>query len=302
MIELSVNAENAVKIFDKLAVINLFEGQEKSTDMNLFIPRFRGKGFDVQGIEKALMEVVIDFAVTRRRVKKYYENRSFMGLSKDARSKFRKYTENKGELGELLLYTFLEGELGAPQILSKMSLKTSPNEYVKQSDGIHYLKPKNSDRYYLIFGEAKMTKPLSVGFKKAFESISKHQEDDDKKYEISLISSHIEEEIIEKPDQDLIETILYPSESEHRIKVSDAYGNFIGFEIDDSEGQKKTDDEYEEWLKKKIIATVKNKRTISRIEGYIKDNNLVGETFYVYLLPFTDLETTREQLTKGITE
>lgn len=88
--------------------------------------------------------------------------------------KFRDYSTNKGELGELLLYTFFEGELGAPQILSKMSLKTRPGDYTKNSDGIHYLKLSNSDRYHLIFGEAKMNKQLSSGFKSAFESIAEH--------------------------------------------------------------------------------------------------------------------------------
>lgn len=66
------------------------------------------------------------------------------------------------------------------------------------------------------------------------------------------------------------------------------------------EGQTKTEDEYEDWLKGKIIATVESK--ISIIEGYITANNLVGKNFYVYLIPFIDLDKTREQITKGVTE
>jgi hypothetical protein len=44
-----------------------------------------------------------------------------------------------GELGEMLLYAFLEQVLGAPKLLSKVELKTSPNMYVYGSDGVHLL-------------------------------------------------------------------------------------------------------------------------------------------------------------------
>jgi hypothetical protein len=51
-------------------------------------------------------------------------------LSKKARGKFIDYINNKGgELGELLLYCFLESHLKAPKILSKLELKTSTNHY-----------------------------------------------------------------------------------------------------------------------------------------------------------------------------
>lgn len=298
MIELSQNAKKAVNSFQKLSAINLFEGQGNSTSINLFIPRFEGRSFDILGIQDVLMEVVRDFALSRIRIKKYDRDGKLARLTKEARLKFRAYATNKGELGELLLYTFLEGELGAPQILSKMSLKTTPGDYTKKSDGIHYLKLPNSDRYHLIFGEAKMYKQLSAGFKSALESIADHQSG--KEFEKSLISSQIENEFIEESDKVLINTILYPSESEVEIKVSDAFGIFIGFEIDDTEGQTKTEDECEEWLKSEIISTVKSR--ISTIEGYIEANDLVGKNFYVYLMPFIDLDKTREEITKGVTE
>lgn len=70
MVELSQNAKNAANSFQKLSVINIFEGQGNSTSMNLFIPRFEGRGFDILGIQDVLMEVVRDFTLSRIKNKK----------------------------------------------------------------------------------------------------------------------------------------------------------------------------------------------------------------------------------------
>lgn len=298
MVQPSRKAIEAVKKFQFIDSIELFAGQGNSTTMQLFMPQVNSREFDVLSIQETLMEVLIDFSLTRITIEKYEKNRQWARLSKEARQKFRDYSTNKGELGELFLYTFLEGNLGAPQILSKMSLKTTSGDYTKNSDGIHYLKVPNTDRYHLIFGEAKMYQDITSGFRDAFESISTHKSG--KEFEKSLISSQIESEFSDSEDRELINAILYPHETDSVIKVSDAFGIFIGFEIDDADGKTKTEDEYDEWVKMIIADTVKSK--ISTIEKQITSKGLVANNFYVYLMPFVDLDNTRLAITKGITE
>ncbi|MEG2708682.1 MAG: Hachiman antiphage defense system protein HamA, partial [Vagococcus sp.] len=125
MIKPSRKAIDAVNGFDFLCDIDLFKNKGNRTSMKLFMPKINGREFDVEGLKDSLLEVVIDFSLTRVSIKKYEMDRRWQQMSKDARQKFRDYTSNKGELGELILYTFLEGHLSAPQILSKMSLKTT---------------------------------------------------------------------------------------------------------------------------------------------------------------------------------
>ena len=298
MIHPSEKAEQAVAKFQFINSIDLFAGQGNSTKMKLFMPQINGREFDVLSIQESLMEVLIGFSLSRITVEKYEKDSRWARLSKEARKKFRDYSSNKGELGELFLYTFLEGELGAPQILSKMSLKTTAGDYTKNSDGIHYFKLPNSNRYHLIFGEAKMYRNIVSGFRDAFESISNHKAG--KEFEKSLISSQIESEFSDSVDKKLINAILYPHENGSNIKVSDAFGIFVGFEIDDSAGKTKTEDEYEEWMKQTIIDTVKSK--VTTIERHITSNKLIGNNFYVYLMPFVDMDKTRTEITKGVTE
>lgn len=311
MVILSKKAQSAVKDFEFFKEFKLFKTHESPTGMNVFLPRLNGKEFDVDSIQESLLEVVVDFSLSRPTVEKYKKEERWSQMSKEARGKFRSYASNTGELGELLLYTFLEGHLNAPQILSKMSLKTTPGDYTKKSDGIHFFREESTGRYYLIFGEAKMYEDLSSAFRKAFESISEHQSG--KEFEKSLIYSQIDNEFMDIADRDLVTNLLYPQRASDEIKVTDAFGIFIGFGLDDLEGKTKTEDNYESWIKEKIDTMISSR--INTIENYIsnewiwKENkkeynkkSLIGKKFYVYLIPFTNLSETRSKITKGVTE
>jgi len=48
----------------------------------------------------------------------------------------------------------LETHLNAPKILTKLEVKTAPNDYVKGADGVHLLQLNEQD-FQLILGEAK---------------------------------------------------------------------------------------------------------------------------------------------------
>ena len=106
----------------------------------------------------------------------------------------------------------------------------------------------------------------------------------------------------------------YGSKSKESIKVSDAFGIFIGFEVDDADGKTMSEDDYEAWIVEKVEKTIEKR--IKTIESYISDEwdwsdngghkfhkkSLIGKNFYVYLMPFTNLQETRKIITKGVTE
>ena len=310
MITPSKKAQDAVNSFKLLETFKLFQNSGHTSDMHVFMPRLNGRSFDIESIQENLLELVVDFALSRKTVTKYIENEQFAKMSQEARSRFKDFITNTGELGELILYTFLEGHLGAPQILSKMSLKTNSQDYTKGSDGIHLLRLQQDAlqvKYHLIFGESKTYKNIMSAFRNAFASIFEHQEA--KKFERSLINSQIDSEFIDEEHKQIIRDVLYPSKSKRVAKVSDAFGIFIGFEIDDSQFKELSEDDYEHRVELQIKDTVRSK--ISTIEDYIKQTrqgkdgatgNLLDKNFYVYIMPFTELDATRKKITKGITE
>ena len=109
--------------------------KNKRDSLNLYALKINANEFNYDNLEEQLVDPMIDYAISRK-VKK-------------------QYSKNDGELGELLLFCFLESQLKAPKILSKLELKTTSGLYVNGADGVHFLKLEDGN-YQLIFGESKM--------------------------------------------------------------------------------------------------------------------------------------------------
>lgn len=62
--------------------------------------------------------------------------------------------EKTGEGGEILLYILTQEFLGLPQLLCKMSLKTSGQLHYQGADGIHVGFDKESQNLHLYWGES----------------------------------------------------------------------------------------------------------------------------------------------------
>jgi hypothetical protein len=270
----------------------------------LFTLKINANEFDYNNLQKKLLEPMADFSLSRM-IKEKYKDRP-VELSKKAREKFIDYINNKGgELGELLLYCFLESHLEAPKILSKLELKTSTNHYVNGADGVHYLKLEDGN-YQLIFGESKIEKKLTSGLTNAFRSINEFKQENNTKgdrksginYEKSLISDNIEREFSGEEEK-FIKNIVYPG-GQNDYEVDDAFGIFIGYEITvPNEDKCLPNSDFREKIKEKIKKEIQGK--LQHIQGKIDVHNLQGHNFYIYILPFTELDKNRKNIIKNIT-
>ena len=92
-------------------------------------------------------------------------------IGKEARRLFVQL-DTSGEAGELLLYFLLERLIDAPQIIAKMSLKTSTNVHVHGADGIH-AKFLDNGNLALYWGEAKLHKSASSAISECLASVAK---------------------------------------------------------------------------------------------------------------------------------
>lgn len=201
---------------------------------------------------------------------------------------------------------FLEGHLNAPKILTKMEMKTSNKMYVNGSDGVHLL--SNCDgTYKLIFGESKLYKNISDALYEAFKSINDfineiNTSGENKSginYEKDLISSNIDNFELSDEDKAILEFIIYPSKNEKKLHIDDAFSIFIGYEIDISEETKKcTSSDFIDEAKKKILLELDSFE--NKVYKKINDNNLLGHTFFVYIVPFTDIDNTRRKILEDI--
>ncbi|USS85612.1 DUF1837 domain-containing protein [Fructilactobacillus myrtifloralis] len=133
---------NLINSFKYVGSLYVFKDEPIETEIKIYSPSILNKRFDYEYLINQLVNINIYYSLTYDEVKRLKENDDFGSLSKLARSKFRDSSENDGEGGEILLYSFLEGDLKAPKILSKMPLKTNSNHYVFGADGVHFLKMK----------------------------------------------------------------------------------------------------------------------------------------------------------------
>jgi len=300
----SDSSKTFLEAFEEVSCIDIDEYGRKK--LNIYMMRTNANEFAYDALIDKLIEPMVDFSVSRVTKKKLA---SVPGhLVKKAREEFRKIEENKGELGELLVYCFLESHMNAPKILTKYELKTSSNMYVNGSDGIHFLKLPNGN-YQLIFSESKMYQAIGSAISDAFESISLFKAELSKDgsykpgivFERSLLNSHLEKETFSSEDTRFLERLIYPSKNddEEELVVDDAFAIFIGYEIKIADEEKaKPADVFRAELKQRIEKYVTSKK--DDIAKAIADNGLVGHDIYLYIVPFTDLSDAREKVFRGL--
>lgn len=278
--------------------LNLFrtltlDRSPRQSTVNLHVLNIESNSFIYNKLIEELRELIVCYVHSNRRIAEF--NRNYPSFSPkpylEAIQKFRTYTTNEGELGELLLYAFLESSLNAPKLLSKMELKTNANDYIKGSDGIHLL--ENDNNYQLIFGESKMYADLLEGAREAFDSIADFKINR-LNFERGLIDTHVINEIVTEEGYEIIKSILLPS-GNHGPTLDLSFGIFLGFELPVSDTQlSMKNNEFRDWA----YSFVKNNasRVIDTIENRIIKHQLFGHEFHIYIVPFTNIDITRKKL------
>lgn len=169
-------------------VLLRFASEESATgtsalcDLHLIRPDGNGRP-QVAAFARHLAGRIVDYCIPRGRINDaalQYERtgstNSFIRLNEEARQLFTA-AGNTGELGELLLFALLEELLGAPQILCKMSLKTSPSMHFHGVDGIH-ARAVEGGGLQVYWGEAKVYASFPDALSSCFESLAPYLLDD----------------------------------------------------------------------------------------------------------------------------
>lgn len=275
---------------------------ETNSSLNLRILRIENNQFAYNELVKKLSNAVISYSLSRKQFSDFEKDKRYGELNALALNKFRDYSINDGEAGEILLYCFLEAHLKAPKILTKLEIKTARNDYVKGSDGIHLLKlgPK---QYQIIFGESKLDASLTTSISQAFKSIHNFitRDKDNIHHEMSLLSSQLCKESLDDDMYQFVKSIIFPTASgSNSIDKDNAFAIFAGFEINPTKEELKLkNDEFRDLVRRKITAEVEGK--FNHIKQKIQDYELYNYTFYVYVLPFMKIDETRKKIIEDIT-
>jgi hypothetical protein len=292
-------SDDFLKLFYKEIDCNI-EGT--NSKMNLHILKIENNQFCYSELINHLRNHFISFSLSRKEIQDFEKDKRWGELYSKAASKFRDYSENDGEAGELLLFCFLEAHLKAPKILTKLEIKLSSNDYAKGTDGIHLLEitPKN---YQLIFGESKLDQNLTTSISNAFKSIYEfiHRTKNNINDEIGLINSQLFKEAFDEDLYQFLKSVIMPRVDEvDPIVKNNAFAIFAGFDINPSEEEKRlSNDKFLELFRFKIKAEVESK--MNHIRKKIEEYELYNYSFYVYIFPFMKLDEIRQDIIKKIT-
>jgi len=274
-----------------------------SNRLKLFMLETENKLFNYDELYEYILHNLVAYVYDRRKidVAKKINTEMYTILIKaidHLRSVETKEDKGSGaELGEILLYLFLEQDLKAPKLFSKVELKTSAEDYIKGSDAIHFKFRKTDEGktiIQLIVGESKINIKIKSALSSAFSSISTYL--NDHKQDSLLLDTHLLNQFVDEEEANEIKRYVL---QRPRPKRETAFGVFIGY-TNPYKGESDDNDTFD----MKIIEENKNlvlsmKQTII---DKINEFKISNYQFNFYFLPFHDAPKDRRHIIKLLKE
>ena len=286
-----------MNLFSKIIENELLENGNK---LNLFALKITNNCFSYETLIEELGNILTTYALSRSTYDELCSQKRYASLVTKAKEKLRKAENNDGELGEILLYCMLESHLNAPKLLTKLELKTAANNYVNGADGVHLLKIDDST-YQFVFGESKLNSDLRRGIYNAFNSINNLLKDNLNKlrYEISLVNSNILKETVTEESSTILKKLLIPKENDEDLNIDYSFGIFLGFDIPISDEERNMENSrFRTLMNTKIEEAVRD--VLTTLNDQIKKREFVGYSFYIYVIPFSELDITRNKIIESL--
>lgn len=197
------------------------------------------------------------------------------------------------ELGEILLYAFLEEKLNAPKIFSKVELNAAATSFGKACNSVHLLELGDDSGftfYQTVFGTSDIEGDIGDAIDNAFEAIVRIEKENGEGVQFvdnrSLDEAFDEETILK------LKSIIVPKPG---MPVSNdrAYGVFLGYSLGLDPHTRSTP-EFLKDLDVKMDTDIKNHAKY--IASKINDLGLDTHSFYFYIVPFNDAKMDKKQV------
>lgn len=254
---------------------------------------------DTKLVEYALPKKEIDDA--RRYLEETDSLAKIMALKRKATALFNNL-DKTGEGGEILLYILIQEFFGYPQLLSKMSLKTSSGLHYQGADGIHVGYDKDQENLHLYWGESKMYQNIQAAIDECIKSIQGFLLDAQgnesvQERDLQLITSNISANV-NNPDFENLLVRFFNKDDDFSNHVVYKGICFVGF---DSKKYPVTGDfsqttaSIKEQLQKDLNSWYEAlKKSLEKYSG------LVSKEIHFFLMPFPSVEEFRKNFLQKI--
>ncbi|MEQ2869148.1 DUF1837 domain-containing protein [Selenomonas noxia] len=266
-------------------------------DLQIFCLKFDDFDFDYHSLWRYLRNNIGYYVYSRAQINRYVEEEEISSLSYDAIAHIKEFiTKNKRnsetELGELLLYIFLEQVLHAPKLMSNVELSAHNGIISSESSGIHLLTASAVIPFnQIVLGVSMLNCSMDETIDRAFadaQRLKTRKKDERRFVEATIFEGAFPRDVCEQ-----LEAIILPSETAVE-KPATAFGLFLGYTLDNLPARGKSIDVYQ----RDAIAQIKNDilNSVPYIESKVTQYDLDGYSLYIYLLPFTDVDRDKKDI------
>ena len=251
-------------------------------------------GMDVDGIEyrklhNFLLNTIGEYVYSRVQVGEIIDDDEYgtiaikaLSLMLENGSPDEKRTGN--ELGELLLYIFLEYVLQAPKLMSKVELLGMSSSRRSKSDGIHLLVSQGATPFnQLVFGATRLDTSLEQAIDDALAHVVEIKNNKNKEYD--LVESGMFYQAFDKDTSAKIRDIIIPKKG-NVDKPPMAFGVFLGYSLNMSGDITSCVSKMENDIKQCLVYMKQKIQTLG----------LCRYSFYVYVVPFNDAVLDKKQI------
>lgn len=185
------------------------------------------------------------------------------------------------ELGDILLYVFLEQILGAPKLFSKIELLDYGNTALS-GGGVHLLPlGENDTAYQMVCGKSHIIGDLQDAVDNAFTALVAMKSNSVREFQ--TVESTVFSQSFDPETVDQLKNIIKPNKK--KVDVDIAFGVFLGYSLG-LDAEKYSNQEFRAELARKMDTDIK--AHVAYIVKKIKETGLGTHSFYFYILPFND--------------
>lgn len=115
------------------------------------------------------------------------------------------------------------------------------------------------------------------------------------RYEIQLVNSNFLKEAHDEHSVDLLKKLLIPRENDEDLNYDHSFGIFLGFDVEITDDERKLNNaDFRETIYEKVENAVR--AILPTINDHIKQDDFRGYSFYIYIVPFSELKKQRKKM------
>lgn len=251
--------------------------------------------FTFDSLKKFLLKNIGYYIYSRERIKKFMDEDEITLIGLKAVELLRDRCNGDlvwlgDELGDLILYVFLEQILDAPKVFSKFDVP-SGGHLVSGSSGVHLLQPdKAIPSYQMVFGKSRIVGDPRDAIDAAFVTLETIKNDTSR--EMRLVESTAFDKQFSPEVAEHLKSLILPTKGQSATHDT-AFGVFLGYSLG-LDADNKTSEQFRTELADKMRLDIKNH--VAYIAEKIKAAKMDRYSFYFYFLPFNKADGEKQSV------